>query len=390
MLDPDLSKNGLPAPTTCTDVGFPWWSTQTCPTTTIRSWQCSAHESWVEDSVCQQTCWNAGYPYDGTDCSSGWTNFAFTGYICATSDAASVGGIVTFSTSKDCASFVTMRIPAIWLDGLTDADFTQFSVVRPHIIVLSSSPSSCTFGEWIQVNSSAYRYDARLKLVDVTSAEQEACVAVPSTIFNLDQCKVQADRVCQVSQATSETVSLTSESLSRISAYGRYVFEIAGLQTSSSPCSTLSRWKQCTSCTASSLSSADQSLIVSALESQQQQDALRDVYVACSSVSANAVVSLSTGELFQHVHINEGNIYDFTQWSLEHPGGESAITKWTNSGYILQFPASHPMDRWNMHNSKLQYIGKSGETIRLSSSYSVQWVQLLRNSCFFNDAKSAK
>ena len=367
-LDPGLQKNHLSMPMTCTNEEASGWSTQTCPTYTMRPWHCSGSlQHWVPQNRCQQSCWDAGYPYDGDDCSVGWPSFIVTGYVCAVDEAASVGGLVFFSTSQDCQSLVPMRIPAIWLDGLSDTDFSRFDFVRPHIIVLASSPTSCTYGDWIQVNGSAYRHDPRLKLVDATSAEQETCVAVPSSMFNLEQCKVQTDRLCEVSRATSNTVNLTADVLERISSYGRYVFEIAGLQTSASPCSTLSRWKECTSCTTSALSTADKSLIVSALESSE--GSLRDVYVPCTSVSANAVVSLSNGELFQHVHIHEGNIYDFTDWALEHPGGQNAITKWTTNGFKLQYPASHPMDRFQTHLSKLQYIGKSGEQIRLLTIY---------------------
>ena len=95
---------------------------------------------------------------------------------------------------------------------------------------------------------------------------------------------------------------------------------------------------------------------------------LRDIFVNCNSVSANAVVSLSDNKLFQHVHLQEGNLYDFTTWVTEHPGGQDAITKWTSSGYKLQYPSNHPMDRFETHLSRLQYIGKSGETIRDSAA----------------------
>lgn len=95
---------------------------------------------------------------------------------------------------------------------------------------------------------------------------------------------------------------------------------------------------------------------------------LRDIFVNCNSVSANAVVSISGNLLFQHVHLQEGNVYDFFLWVSEHPGGSNAITKWASSGYTLQYPANHPMDRFETNLARLQYIGKMGETIRCSSA----------------------
>ena len=193
--------------------------------------------------TCRQSCWDIGNPYDGDDCSVGWRNLIFTGYLCSTPEAAAVGDLMSMSTSTDCSSIVVMRIPAIWMDGMTDTDFTQFAIIRPNIIVLTSSPSTCAFGKWLQVNGSAYRYDSRFKLVDATSADQEVCVAVPSTGFNLEHCKVLADRVCNVAEASSASLNLTVETLEQLSSQGRYIYEISGLRTTTSPCGTLSRWK---------------------------------------------------------------------------------------------------------------------------------------------------
>lgn len=267
-LDPQLLKNGLPAPTSCTNQKRSWWTTQECATE-IRHWTCGASTSWSQDLTCQQSCWDGGYPYPGDDCSVGWRNFVFTGYICSVPEAAEVGDMMTMSTSSDCSSFVVMRIPAMWMDSMTDTDSALFAMVRPNIIILTSSPASCAFGEWLQVNGSAYRHDLRYKLLDTSSADQELCVAVPSTIFNLEQCKVLAGRVCDVAQASSASLNLTAETSEQLSSSGRYIYEISGLRKTATPCSTLSRWKLCTGCTASTLDSGDRTLIVNALESKE-------------------------------------------------------------------------------------------------------------------------
>ena len=270
-LDPNLLKNGLPAPSSCNNTGRSWWSTQTCSTQT-RAWTCAGNTDWIKDVTCRQSCWDYGLPYDGDDCSVGWTNLVFSGYLCTIPQAAAVGDLVTMSTSTDCSTYVVMRIPGIWMDGMTDTDFTQFAMVRPNVIVLTASPTACAFGEWLQVNGSTYRHDPRFKLVDGSKADQEICVAVPSTSFNLEQCQVLTDRKCKVAEASSASLNLTAETLAQLSAVSqRHVFEISGLRTTASPCQTLSRWRLCTTCSASTLDAADRTLIVNALESKEGQ-----------------------------------------------------------------------------------------------------------------------
>ena len=72
----------------------------------------------------------------------------------------------------------------------------------------------------------------------------------------------------------------------------KYVFEIHGLSTSTSPCGTTSRWKKldCNSiaCSSSTLSSDDTSLINTALRFQSGW--LRDITVPCVGTPANALV----------------------------------------------------------------------------------------------------
>ncbi|CAJ1440523.1 unnamed protein product [Effrenium voratum] len=274
--------------------------------------------------------------------------------------------MVTMSTNPSCEHpVVAMRIPSIWLEGLSDSSAT-FAEVRPGIMVLSQAQATCDLGHTVQINGKAYRHDSRLKLVNAEASEQEMCIPIPPTLFNIQDCKVQKEGVCSVKQATAAAVTLDATARQLISTKtGRSIFAVSGLRTSSSPCATLSRWRQLdcasSSCTASSLTTADRDLVAQALERQDGQ--YRDVFVSCSSVPAGAVVVLSGGT-FQHIHIHEGNIYDFTGFSSQHPGGATAITKWASSGYELSFPSNHPMDRFDSYRPSLGYVGRSGDSIQ--------------------------
>ena len=48
---------------------------------------------------------------------------------------------------------------------------------------------------------------------------------------------------------------------------------------------------------------------------------------------------------------DRGKIYDFTDWVNQHPGGPTAIQKWVNQDFILQYP--HDITRWLSNKSKL-------------------------------------
>ena len=367
-LDASYTKNSLPAPMNCSSVGRDWWQWhphRTCANQ-IRAWTCSGAEDWTKDKTCQQECFDGGYRYGSDDCSPGWPNFNFTGYLCSVEPAAGVGSQIELSVDAACEDKIVMLNPGLYVPGLTDVGGT-FQSVRPSVIALEQSPSNCDFQEFIQVDGQTFQHEPRLKLLDVTSPA-DVCVAVPKTPMNLEACEVQAGRVCDLARGTDSTLILNSSSLQLLSEHAnRHIFTVAGLPTSLSPCGTLARWKllDCSTgtCTPSSLQSSDTSLIRAALSTQV--GGLRDVYVNCVAVPAASVVEVGS-DTFQHVHIHEGNVYDFTDWVTSHPGGATAITKWSNSDYKLQYPGNHPVERLEtqVNNKVLLYIGKADSEVR--------------------------
>ena len=83
--------------------------------------------------------------------------------------------------------------------------------------------------------------------------------------------------------------------------------------------------------------------------------------VSCSNVDAESIVAVGS-DLFQHVHKDEGSVYDFTDWVLQHPGGAAKIKQFTGMGYKLIYPSWHPMERWDASFAtqviQPQYVGQ--------------------------------
>ncbi|CAE7208217.1 rbcL [Symbiodinium sp. CCMP2592] len=321
-LDASYTKNALPPPMNCSSIGRDWWQWhphRTCANQ-IRAWTCSGAEDWTKDKTCQQECFDGGYRYGSDDCSPGWPNFNFAGYLCSVVPAAAVGSQIELSVDAACEDKIVMLNPGLYVPGLADVE-GGFQSVRPSVIVLQQPPSTCDLQEFIQVDGQTFQHEPRLKLLDVTTPAA-VCVAVPKTPLNVEACEVQAGRVCNLARGTDSALILNSSTLQLISEHAnRHVFTVSGLSTSLSPCGTLARWKllDCSteSCSASTLEASDLSLIRTALSTQV--GSLRDVYVNCASVSAGAVVEVGS-DTFLHVHIHEGNVYDFTEWVSSHPG----------------------------------------------------------------------
>eukprot|EP00439_Symbiodinium_sp_Y106_P005212 s4135_g1.t1 len=234
---------------------------------------------------------DGGYRYGSDDCSPGWPNFNFAGYLCSVEPAAAVGSQIELSVDAACEDKIVMLNPGLYVPGLTDVE-GGFQTVRPSVIVLQQPPSNCDLQEFIQVDGQTFQHEPRLKLLDVTTPA-EVCVAVPKTPMNVEACEVQAGRVCDLARGTDSALILNSSTLQLISEHAnRHVFTVSGLSTSLSPCGTLARWKllDCSteSCAASSLQANDLSLLRTALSTQV--GGLRDVYVNCASVSAGSVV----------------------------------------------------------------------------------------------------
>eukprot|EP00746_Dinoflagellata_sp_MGD_P166915 gnl/MRDRNA2_/MRDRNA2_97146_c0_seq1.p1 gnl/MRDRNA2_/MRDRNA2_97146_c0~~gnl/MRDRNA2_/MRDRNA2_97146_c0_seq1.p1 ORF type:complete len:1001 (+),score=164.62 gnl/MRDRNA2_/MRDRNA2_97146_c0_seq1:86-3088(+) len=206
------------------------------------------------------------------------------------------------------------------------------------------------------------------------------------------------------------------------SADQKYIYSIVGLPASRSPCGMLSRWRRldcgsgscnfchnngyqcpCGSCYRKYIYSEDERTTsngdasgiymsswsdayyggVSAIDSssvatelQKTIGWLRDVNITCASensIPAKAVVKIDyddqPGELWQHVHSHEHNVYDFTSWVHMHPGGHASIEKWASMNFQVTWPSGHHIDRFESQSTQdeLQYLGKYGDEVDVHS-----------------------
>ncbi|CAK0831760.1 unnamed protein product, partial [Prorocentrum cordatum] len=187
-IDPDYTLNGMKAPDNCTDK-IAWPSMGDCANIVSWGWPlhvCNVWTAWIENLYCQQTCFDAGWPYTGDDCSPGWASLEYDGFLCTVEEE--LGGIVTLSTSAGCEgdTTTTFRNPTIWFNTSVTPEALSFQQVRPGVVTLAQNygTGACDLGEFVYDGGQYYLEDPRLELLqnDLTSpsgGELNTCRAVP-------------------------------------------------------------------------------------------------------------------------------------------------------------------------------------------------------------------
>jgi len=376
-IDPTYFQNGINAPGTCTDQPTDSMakSGETCAgskSNWLKNRCRNGGSAWTELKACQQTCYDNGVGYTGDDCSAGWAALDYDGFICSLEEA--VGGTISLSLDSTCIEpFTTLPNPGIWF---ADANLypdtgRKFESLRPGVLLLAESHFSCDNSNFTLTGGHYYMHDSRLELVQNTlespaSSTANSCPAVPRTFLNEGSCRLQA--ACTPLNLQKTLFQLNETNLQKFhSVESKFLYSIVGLRTSVSPCGTLSRWKKLAACSVDTcsgtvLSTADADAVRSHL--QAEDGWLRDIAVDCSAVPANAIIQAGT-EFFQHVHLHEHNVYDFSEWVNQHPGGMHHITKWASLNFEISFPGHHAMTSWEAGSTQnmLQYIGRAGDTI---------------------------
>jgi hypothetical protein len=173
----------------------------------------------VDESYCEQGCYNNGYGYAGKNCAPGWPSLSFNGFICAVDEL--VAGWVALSTSSDCSALQGMQNPAVWFADQGQATDTSatFKELRPGVKILAQTVSPCSLGSFIRSSGSVYMHDHRLELLQNTPEKTEAvppntaCPTVPKTFLNEKSCKFQS--TCIPLQLSSAPFLLNPTSLAK-------------------------------------------------------------------------------------------------------------------------------------------------------------------------------
>lgn len=285
--------------------------------------------------------------------------------------------------------------------SLSDATFTSLSY-KPETIFLSSLNVNCEskgdpHNTFLRYNNTFYRHDQRLKLIDntiddpakdVNASGSLQCPTVKRNFMNAEGCYRHAG--CAPLEFTSAVVSLNEINLRRwyevSSLYPYYITGLdyegtcSGVECEDSPCKqeTYSRWIRLGSSTSCSTTSGVDAMtietIANALRISDDTNAyVRDIVLTGENCTANqATIKMEIdvdGECYRHTHHENYGVYDFTYWSLHHPGNavrmnaglpnpikQFAVEEQVN----LQYP--HTMSNWQeTARWKIPYIGRYGD-----------------------------
>ena len=231
-------------------------------------------------------------------------------------------------------------------------------------------------------------------------AHEVACSNVPMTFLNENYCQLSySSNTCSSRDFPDVPVPLTNESLEAMylatSELGadkvRYVYAIEGLQQTPGnvpydpPCTPgeMSRWvpvDDCTSKNGQVKAQAQSNEIFAELlqEAEDDNGYLRDIVFPSSGKSCqqndvnryNLKVSVG-GQCWLNVHRMHLQVFDFSSWVDEHPGGKDKIQQFADvtrpDKFRLKFPGNHPMDRFHGWSEDFRAeVGRYGDSIPFS------------------------
>lgn len=219
------------------------------------------------------------------------------------------------------------------------------------------------------------------------------CANAPMSFLNEDHCQLSyVPDACSPRGLSDTPITLDIDTFQKVfeatgngEADTRYLYAVEGLRQplsdSVAPCSpgTTSRWIPF-NCSATerqvvTVGSGTTAVFASLLsQSQDENPSLRDVSFPLLGSSCDEedkdkfdfMVQVEN-KCWLNVHRSHLQVYDFTDWIEQHPGGKEAIENFSN-GFVLQFPDWHGMDRWEGFSKDYRIeIGRYGDIIPFSS-----------------------
>ena len=256
-------------------------------------------------------------------------------------------------------------------------------------------------------NTEFFSWDQRLRSVGNTVTEPAdvedwaggLCPMASKSFLNAHGCRRQKTDACapQV-YAGAVTVPLSETMMKLWYKYDtRYIYRVQGLRLEGvwethTPCNdgVTSRWirrkeSRCDGSEVAKLDAGTKTTIETAFrESIDDHPSIKDLVVTakggiCDQNSTQgAKVTINNRECWEHVHPHEYNVYDFTKWTLHHPGTSVAvkagrpdpIKAFANENtpedqhFDLIFPSHHPMDRW-VGSSARGHLTKMGKHLEV-------------------------
>jgi uncharacterized protein (DUF1501 family)/uncharacterized protein (DUF1800 family) len=222
------------------------------------------------------------------------------------------------------------------------------------------------------------------------------CGNVEMNFINEESCYLNTARgVCSVNEETDKGSLVQSRvelSQSNFGLYYRFtngarlIYTVTGLRQDEPglpydpPCtpSTKSRWipknnaNQCSQGSPGTTTSSTFARLLGA--SDDTNPSVRDIFTPafgdiCDNVDLEKfdLQVLMGDECWQNVHQDHLQVFDFTPWVDEHPGGRTPILRFTESNFMLEFPDWHAMSRWHEDGRDFRTsVGRLGDTVQLS------------------------
>ena len=218
-------------------------------------------------------------------------------------------------------------------------------------------------------------------IMNKLGGEKAQCSNVPRTFLNEDDCRLsfQVD-ACAPLEFIEGKVQLTIDNVKLFFQEAfRYVYAITRLRLDDdynveSPCEkgTRSRWKKDSSNTCIANLNIQSATIFRKLieESDDINPHFKDVYIPideqCHFDDQDTVEMwvMVGSDCWKTVHPDHLNVYDFSGWTTEHPGGREVIKAFAiDNSHSLMYPSSHTMLRWKNRSKNLPFVGRLGDYI---------------------------
>ena len=221
---------------------------------------------------------------------------------------------------------------------------------------------------------------------------QVACSNARMSFVNMESCVLSHEpNTCTPRDTSDVEITLDAEVLRKIydesggGAEGtRYLYAVQGLRQEGSlvpyrpPCASgeTSRWirSECSSDAVGIQPDTNNAFRTLIAQSTDDNPYVRDVTFPLSGSSCSIedahrygfMVNVN-GECWLNVHRSHLQVFDFTAWVSEHPGGQAPIIAHSASAeFLLDFPDWHGMDRWDRAQDFLIEIGRLGDEIKFS------------------------
>ncbi len=220
-----------------------------------------------------------------------------------------------------------------------------------------------------------------------TTLSSTRCSNAPMTFLNEKTCRVsKSEKACTNQRISGHRVDITLNRNTIIDfqkSTGRYIYAVTGLADRrhigvGKPCvkNNVSRWMRLPNgspCPAEGVHSDTLAAWRDLIRSSADRNPYTKNIYSAGKCHINDIDRLYfnvevDGVCYKMVDAREYNVYDFTDWVTNHPGGPDKITYFAEQGSeFLIFPHWHDMKRWQDNKSKFPFFGRVGDVISFNS-----------------------